>query len=100
MHGHVDIAHIANLARLGLDAQAQARIAKEFDSIVSYVELLKEVDVEGIEPTAHAAALVNALRDDVSRDSFPREAMLANAPDTIENELIKVKQVLQGEGMA
>ena len=96
----VDIAHIAKLARLGLDAQAQAKIAKEFASIVDYVEQLKEVNVDGIEPTAHAAPLVNVLRVDVSKDSFLREAMLANAPDTIENELIRVKQVLPGEGMA
>ncbi len=96
----VDIAHIASLARLGLDAQAQAKISKEFASIVAYVEQLKEVNVDGIEPTAHAAMLVNVLRPDASADSFPREAMLANAPDTIERELIKVKQVLPGEGMA
>ena len=30
----------------------------------------------------------------------PREAMLANAPDLIEGELVKVPQVLPGEGIA
>jgi aspartyl-tRNA(Asn)/glutamyl-tRNA(Gln) amidotransferase subunit C len=96
----VDIAHIATLARLGLSAQEKDKLATEFASIVSYVEQLKEADVEGIEPTAHAAPLVNVLRDDVSKEPFSREAMLANAPDTIDKELIKVKQVLPGEGMA
>jgi aspartyl-tRNA(Asn)/glutamyl-tRNA(Gln) amidotransferase subunit C len=96
----VDISHIANLARLGLDEKAKEKLAKEFASIVSYVELLKEVDVSGIEPTAHAAPLANILREDAARPSFTREAMLANAPENIDNELIKVKQVLPGEGMS
>ena len=96
----VDIAHIATLARLGLDAQAQAKLSREFASIVASVEQLKEVNVDGIEPTAHAVPLVNILREDVPGIPFPRETMLANAPDTIDKELIKVKQVLPGEGMA
>ena len=53
-----------------------------------------------IEPTAHAVARTNVLRDDVPSDPFPREAMLANAPDLIEGELVKVPQVLPGEGIA
>lgn len=96
----IDISHVATLARLGLSEQAKEKLTKEFAAIVSYVELLKEVDVTGIEPTAHAATLVNVLRDDVQGQPFPREAMLANAPEKIDGELIRVKQVLPGEGMA
>jgi len=42
----------------------------------------------------------NVLRDDRAGTSFAREAMLANAPATIDNELIKVPQVLPGEEMS
>jgi aspartyl-tRNA(Asn)/glutamyl-tRNA(Gln) amidotransferase subunit C len=96
----VDIVRIAELARLGLSAQEREKLVREFASIVEYVEQLKEVDVEGIEPTAHAAPLLNVLRDDVAVEGLPRQTMLSNAPDTVQGELVKVKQVLPGEGMA
>jgi len=70
------------------------------EQIVGYVEMLAELDVSGIEPTAHAVARTNVLRDDVPAEPFPRDAMLANAPDLIEGELVKVPQVLPGEGIA
>ena len=53
----------------------------------------------GIEPTAHAAKLSNVWREDVPGESYAREDMLANAPAVIQGELIKVPQVLPGEGM-
>ena len=42
----------------------------------------------------------SVLRDDVPSEPFPREEMLANAPALIEDELVKVPQVLPGEGIA
>ncbi len=96
----IDVAHVAGLARLKLDDAARERLQRELSSIVGYVDQLCEADVTGVEPLAHAAPLVNILRDDVAVESFPREAMLSNAPDAIDNELIKVKQVLPGEEMA
>jgi len=96
----IDVAHVAGLARLKLDDAARERLQKELASIVGYVDQLCEADVSGVEPLAHAAPLLNVLRDDKALDSFPREAMLANAPDTVDRELVKVKQVLPGEEMA
>lgn len=54
----------------------------------------------GIEPTAHAVPRSNVLRDDVRGTPLGRDAMLANAPDTVDGELIKVPQVLPGEEMS
>ena len=42
----------------------------------------------------------NVIRDDRVRESFPRELMLANAPAEVDQELIRVPQVLADEGMA
>ena len=96
----IDVAHIAALARLEIPPEAAAKLSREMESIVGYVEMLSELDVSGIEPTAHAVPRSNVIREDAVRDSFPREAMLANAPDLIEGELVKVPQVLPGEGIA
>ncbi|MCI6288491.1 MAG: Asp-tRNA(Asn)/Glu-tRNA(Gln) amidotransferase subunit GatC [Lentisphaeria bacterium] len=96
----IDVAHIANLARLQLSPEAAGKLAREMESIVGYVEMLSELDVSGIEPTAHAVPRSNVIRDDVAGEPFPREAMLANAPATVDQELVRVPQVLADEGMA
>ena len=61
---------------------------------------LAELNVDGIEPTAHAAPRTNVLRDDVAGIDFSRETMLSNAPEVIDGELIRMPQVLPGEGMS
>ena len=94
------MAHIAALARLQLSPEAAAKLAGEMESIVGYVEMLSELDVSGIEPTAHAVPRSNVIRDDVPGTSFPHDLMLANAPATVDQELVKVPQVLAEEGMA
>ena len=96
----IDVAHIANLARLQLSPEAAGKLAREMESIVGYVEMLSELDVSGIEPTAHAVPRSNVIRDDVAGEPFPREAMLANAPATVDQELVRVPQVLADEGTA
>ena len=94
----VDIHYVAELARLRLDDEQAPRLQKDLESIVGYIAKLGELDVSGVEPTAHAAALANVWREDVRRESFPREAMLANAPERVDENLLAVPQVLPGEG--
>jgi len=94
----IDIGYVAQLARLELPEDQAARLQTELEGIVRYIDELSEVDVTGVEPTAHAARLFNVWREDAAQASFPRETMLANAPDTVSGELIRVAQVLPGEG--
>ena len=94
----IDIGYVAQLARLELPEEQARQLQGELESIVHYIDELKEVDVTGVEPTAHAAKLFNVWREDAVGESLPRTEMLANAPDTVNGELIKVPQVLPGEG--
>lgn len=96
----IDVGYVAELARLDLDAAAKERLQKEMESILGYIEQLQELDVTGIEPTAHAVHMANVWREDVTGKTFPREKMLENAPATVNGELIKVPQVLPGEEMS
>ena len=99
-NGKIDVAYIAGLARLELDPETQACLQKDMEDILAYIEQLEELDVSGIEPTAHATVLTNVVREDVAEESFPRATMLANAPADVDDKLIKVAQVLPGEGMS
>ena len=98
--GHIDVGYVAGLARIEISPEDQERLQKDMEGIVSYIEQLKELDVEGIEPTAHAVPLNNVWREDAAAAAGCRDIMLGNAPETIEDELVKVPQVLPGEGMS
>ena len=95
-----DAAKVAMLAWLDLSPDDLNRFQGEMEAIVGYVDQLAELNVDGIEPTAHAAPRTNVLRDDVAGIDFSRETMLSNAPEVIDGELIRMPQVLPGEGMS
>ncbi|MBE6364753.1 MAG: Asp-tRNA(Asn)/Glu-tRNA(Gln) amidotransferase subunit GatC [Lentisphaerae bacterium] len=97
MSSEIDIKYVADLARLDLSAEQSEKLQQELGRVVEYIAELGEVDVTGVEPTAHAAQLTNVWRQDEAKTSFPRETMLANAPGVIHGDLIKVPRVLPSE---
>ena len=76
----IDVKYVAHLARLSLSPEEEQKIGAQLGNILGYIEKLKEVDVTGVEPTAHAFPLVNVTRPDEIRPSLPHEAALRNAP--------------------
>ena len=97
MSSEIDIKYVADLARLDLSAEQAEKLQSELARVVEYIAELGEVNVEGVEPTAHAAQLTNVWREDEVKASFPREVMLANAPGIVHGDLIKVPRVLPSE---
>ncbi len=77
---HIDIDHLANLARIALTPDEKARFSAQLDDVLGYIEQLKSVDVSGVEPTAHATPVFNVLQDDVARPGLSVEDALRNAP--------------------
>jgi aspartyl-tRNA(Asn)/glutamyl-tRNA(Gln) amidotransferase subunit C len=75
-----DVEKVALLARLELSAKEFDALTPQMQHIVEYVELLNELNTEGVEPMAHALDVANVFADDVVRPSLPRELALANAP--------------------
>ena len=91
-----DVRHVAKLARLKLSEEQVHLYAEQLSHILQYVEKLNELDLEGVEPMAHAIDLTNRLRDDVPGNVLPVEAALANAPDA-DPPFFRVPKVI-GEG--
>jgi aspartyl-tRNA(Asn)/glutamyl-tRNA(Gln) amidotransferase subunit C len=89
----IDVGYVAELARLELTDEEKSVFQGQLEDIVKYVEKISSVDVEGIEPTMHGRAIVNAFREDTVRSSLDREAALANAPRRTENEFYLPKIV-------
>lgn len=72
---------VAHLARLELNEEELQRLTPQLNAIVDYVNLLQQVNVEGVEPLAHALEIHNVFRADERLPSLPVAAALANAPD-------------------
>ncbi len=89
----IDVAYVANLARLELTDDEKATFQSQLETIVQYVEKISAVDVEGVEPMMHGRPLVNAFREDVVKPSLDREVALANAPAKVGDEFLLPKIV-------
>ena len=77
------VLHVARLARLELSEAEVERYSGELSKVLDWVETINELgDLAGVPPTSHVVEVENVLREDVPRPSWPREEMLAAAPDT------------------
>jgi aspartyl-tRNA(Asn)/glutamyl-tRNA(Gln) amidotransferase subunit C len=75
------VLHVAKLARLRLSEQEVERMAGELSGILEHVDRIAELELDDVAPTSHVVALENVLRPDEPRPSWPREAVLEQAPD-------------------
>ncbi len=94
---YIDIRYVADLARIALTDEEIARYGPELDAILAYVEQLREIDVAGIEPMAHAVPRLNIMREDAVTECLDREQVMKNAPATVDDALIRVPVVIEGE---
>ncbi len=89
-----EVRHVARLARLRLTEAELEAMRQELSSILEYVDVLQEVDVTGVTPTAQVTDVVNVVRPDEVRPSLPVEEALADAPHR-EGDFFKVKPVFE-----
>jgi aspartyl-tRNA(Asn)/glutamyl-tRNA(Gln) amidotransferase subunit C len=85
--------HVANLARIDLTAEEKERFATQLGDVLSYIAQLNEVNVDGVEPTAHAFTVVNVWADDVPEPGLSVEDALRNAPEKRDNMFVVPKVV-------
>lgn len=92
-HSHIDVRYVANLARLELSDEEVATFQPQMEAILRHVDAILQVDVTGIEPTAHATPVAGRMRDDEPHESLPASAVLQNAPDQAQGQ-IRVPKVV------
>jgi aspartyl-tRNA(Asn)/glutamyl-tRNA(Gln) amidotransferase subunit C len=80
-----EVLKIAALARLHFSEEELDEFIIQFQRILDYVEQLKQVNVEDVEPTSHVSVTADyakhIFRDDEVKPSFSVEESLGNAPD-------------------
>jgi aspartyl-tRNA(Asn)/glutamyl-tRNA(Gln) amidotransferase subunit C len=76
-----EVLHVARLARLALTDEEVERLGAQLNAILEAVGKVSELDLEGVEPTAHPLDVVNVWDEDEPRPSLSVEDALGNAPD-------------------
>ncbi len=94
MSAEFDVRYTAQLARLSLTDAEAAKFQSQLSQVLVYVEKLKQVDVSGVEPTAHSSEMNNVFRADEPRDWFTSKQALSNAPRQA-NDLFVVTKVIE-----
>lgn len=92
-----EVEHIAGLARIKLAEKEKDKMTKELGAILGYIDKLKEVNTEGVEPIAHITGLTDIFRkDDNPRgpDSENIKRLMGQAPDE-KGGYVKVKSVFE-----
>jgi aspartyl-tRNA(Asn)/glutamyl-tRNA(Gln) amidotransferase subunit C len=81
----IDVAHLAGLARLAIDADKTQAVSKDLQSIIGLIDVMQSVNTEGVEPLSHAFDGTARLRaDDVTEHPDP-EQFQRNAPATADH---------------
>jgi len=91
---HIDVNYVANLARLNLTEEESVTFQRQIEDILGYINKLEELDIDNIEPTAHAAPVFDRIREDVTKESLDRDAFLNIAP-SVSNDQLKVPKVIE-----
>jgi len=92
-----DVAYVAGLARLALEADEAAAMAKDLEQILGHVRSLDALDTEGVPPTAHGFERATPLRADRPTEPLDPERAVANAPER-QGTAFLVPKVLEEEG--
>lgn len=88
------VVKIAHLARLALSEDQLTDYQDQLSSILDYAEMINELDLSAVPPTAHAVARQNVMRDDQIEPGLSLEDVLFNAPDHDQYQF-KIQSVLE-----
>lgn len=74
------IDYVAALAKLSLSEEQKEKAKEDLERILTYMDVMNDLDTEKVEPMSHAFPITNVFREDVVTNQNDREALLSNAP--------------------
>ncbi len=87
------VARIAKLARLDIPESDLGALAGELSNILSWIEQLNEVDIDGVEPMTSVVDVTLPMRDDEVTDGGHADDIVGNAPETTDNFFVVPKVI-------
>lgn len=76
-----EVEKIAHLARLDIDDARREKMVAQLGQILTYMDTLKDVNVDGVGLFSGATAMTNVLREDDAAASPGPDVTLAGAPE-------------------
>ena len=87
------VRRIAHLARIGVTEAEIPHLEGELNAMLAFVEQLKEVNVEGVEPMTSVMPMAMKKRADVVNDGGIADDIVKNAPETQDHFFLVPKVV-------
>ena len=88
-----EVRQIAALARISMNDEEIEIMRGQMVNILNNIDVLNNVDTDGVNPTGHSVDVRSVMREDESRESLEPEEVLLNAPNS-EDGFIRVRSVL------
>ena len=86
---------IALLSRLEVKEEHMAHVEKELSDILTYVAELDALELDGVEPMAHAVPLHNVFREDETKPSLDHDLAFIQCSRSRGMGTLKVPRVVQ-----
>lgn len=74
------IEYVGILSKLELSGEEKEDAKADMEKMLDYIDILNELDTDGIEPMSHVFPVNNVFREDVVTNGDNREKILGNAP--------------------
>ena len=87
------IKYLESLARITLTEGEEQKVGAELQDILTYIDMLNELDTEGVEAMSHCFPLTNVMREDEVHPSMTPEEITANAPESNDGCFVVPKTV-------
>ena len=78
------IEYVGILAKLELSPEEREQAKKDMGNMLDYIDMLNNLDTEGVEPMSHVFPVYNVFREDIVANGDERDKILANAPEEMD----------------
>lgn len=75
------IKYLESLARITLTEDEEKKVGNELQDILTYIDMLNELDTQGVEAMSHCFEVTNVMREDEIHPSMTPDEITANAPE-------------------
>ena len=87
------IKYLEKLARITLTEDEEKKVGNELQDILTYIDMLNELDTDGVEAMSHCFPVTNVMREDKVRPSMSADEIVANAPESQDGCFVVPKTV-------
>ena len=87
------IKYLESLARITLSEDEEKKVGNELQDILTYIDMLNELDTDGVEAMSHCFPITNVMREDVVAESMTAAEIVANAPESQDGCFVVPKTV-------